>query len=75
MKSIQQCVSDYVSLNNTTKDALAKQVGIGRTSFFSKLRGTSEFTLGEAYRLAKQLGCTTDEIYLMTIEYQPPEPA
>ena len=67
MKSLQQFVSDYVEQNGTTKDALAKQVGIGRTSFFSKLRGSSEFSLAEAYRLSRQLGCTLDDLHAMTL--------
>lgn len=63
MKSVQQVVDDYVSDNHTTKEALAKEVEIGRTSFFSKLRGSSEFSLSEGYRLAKVLGYSLDDFY------------
>lgn len=66
MKTIQQAVSDYVSENNTTKDAMAKELGFGRSAFFMKLRGDSEFTLNEAYRMSRALGCTVDDIYAMT---------
>ena len=66
MKSVQEAVSDYVSDNNTTKEALAKELDFGRSAFFMKLRGDSEFTLPEAYRLSRVLGCTVDEFYEMT---------
>lgn len=66
MKTIQQAVSDYVADNDTTKDALAKELGFGRSAFFMKLRGDSEFTLGEAYRLSRTLGCSIDELHAMT---------
>lgn len=66
MKTMQQAVTDYVSENNTTKDALIEELGFGRSAFFMKLRGDSEFTLSEAYRVSRKLGCTVDEIYEMT---------
>ena len=65
MVSLQQFVNDYVETHNTTKESLAKQAKIGRTSFFSKIRGASEFTLSEAYRLATILGCSLDDLYEM----------
>lgn len=66
MKTIQQAVDDYVRDTGTTKEAIAKQAEIGRTSFFSKLRGSSEFSLSEGYRLSKILGCSLDDFYAMT---------
>ena len=66
MKTIQQAVSDYVADSNTTKEALAKELGFGRSAFFMKLRGDSEFTLSEAFRLSRTIGCTIDELYAMT---------
>lgn len=66
MKTIQEAVTDYVSENNTTKDALIEELGFGRSAFFMKMRGDSEFTLSEAYRVAKKIGCTVDELYEMT---------
>lgn len=67
MRTIQQAVSDHVSDRNTTKDAFAEEVGIGRSAFFMKLRGDTEFTLSEAYRMSRKLGCTVDEFYEMTL--------
>lgn len=66
MKTIHQAVSEYVADENTTKDALAKELGFSRSAFFMKLRGDSEFTLSEAYRLSRVIGCTVDDIYEMT---------
>lgn len=70
MKHVQQVVTDYVEENNTTKDALAAKLHFGRSAFFSKLRGASEFTLSEAYRLSRELGCTLDDFYAMTTAEQ-----
>ena len=66
MKSIQEAVSDYIASTNTTKDAFAKELGFKRSAFYMKLRGDSEFSLSEAYRLSRALGCTVDELYAMT---------
>ena len=45
MKTIQQAVTDYVSENNTTKDAFIEELGFGRSAFFMKMRGETELTL------------------------------
>lgn len=66
MKTVHEAVSDYVADSNTTKEALAKELGFGRSAFFMKLRGDSEFTLAEAYRLSRTLGCSIDDLYAMT---------
>ena len=66
MKTIQQAVSEYVADKSTTKDAMAKELGFSRSAFFMKLRGDSEFTLSEAYRLSRAIGCTVDDVYEMT---------
>ena len=66
MKTVQEAISDYVAEKNTTKDDLARSLGFGRSAFYMKLRGDSEFTLSEAHRLSKEIGCTVDELYEMT---------
>ena len=66
MKTIQEAVSDYVSEHNTTKDAFIEELHIGRSAFFMKMRGETELTISEAYRLSRKLGCTIDELYEMT---------
>ena len=65
-KTIQQAANEYAASEGMTKDALAKKLGFGRSAFFMKLRGDSEFSLGEAYRFAKTLGVSLDEFYAMT---------
>ena len=67
MVTLQEFVNEYVVNNNTTKEALAKSADIGRTSFFSKIRGASEFSLSEAYRLSSIIGCSIDDLYSMTL--------
>ena len=66
MKTVYEAVSDYVADNSTTKDAVAESLEIGRSTFFMKVRGASEFTLPEAYRLSRMLGCSIDDLYEMT---------
>ena len=63
---IQQAVNEYVKANHTTKEAFAERMGIGRSAFFMKMRGDSEFTLSEARRISLEIGCTMDEFYEMT---------
>lgn len=67
MQTIREYVNDYANDHNTTRDAIAAKAEIGRSSFYAKLRGASEFTLPEAYRLSKVIGCTIDELYSMTV--------
>ena len=64
--TIQEAVKDYVKSNHITKDAFAAEVGINRTTFFAKMRGASEFTITEAHRMSRVLGCTMDDFYEMT---------
>ena len=70
MKRVQQVVTDYVEANNMTKDAFASKLGFGRSAFFSKLRGSSEFTLTEAFLISRELGCTLDDFYAMATAEQ-----
>jgi DNA-binding XRE family transcriptional regulator len=65
MKNLQQTVTEYTKSTGITKDALAKKVGCGRTSFYMKLRGTSDLSLEEGYKLSRELGCTVDELCQM----------
>ena len=68
MKPVQEAVTDFVNEHDTTKEALASKLGFGRSAFFAKLRGANEFTLGEAYRVSRELGITLDEFYAMTVQ-------
>ena len=62
MDGIQKAVNEYTARTGVTKEALAEKLGIGRTSLFLKLRGTSEFSLSEAHKLAKELGISLDDL-------------
>lgn len=67
MKQVQHAVTDFAKANNTTKEELALKLGFKHTSFYNKLCGKSEYTLSEAYSLSRELGCTLDDFYSMTV--------
>jgi DNA-binding XRE family transcriptional regulator len=63
--NLQEKVGQYAKAKGTTKNAIADELGISRSSFFNKLRGSYEFSFGEAYRLSRILGVSLDDIYLL----------
>lgn len=67
MRQIQSAVTSFAKCNGLTKDELAEKLGFKRTSFYNKLCGKSEYTLSEAYSLSRELGCTLDDFYSMTV--------
>lgn len=66
MPTIKDAVDQYLGDNNMTKEVLAEELGMGRSALFNKLRGSNEFSLPEAYKLSRMLGCTLDDLYEMT---------
>lgn len=62
MDSIREWVAAYLERTGKTKVELAKDLGMSRTAFYSKMDGATEFTLSEAGNLAKLLGITTDQM-------------
>lgn len=62
MDSIREWVGAYLERANMTKVELAGRLGMSRTSFYSKMDGTTEFTLSEAGNLAAIIGITTDQL-------------
>lgn len=60
--TIGDFIDRYISDHTVTKDGLATAIGMPRTTFFSKLRGESEFSLSEGCALARELGVTVDEL-------------
>lgn len=66
--TLQEKVGQYVEANGTTRDAIADQLGISRSSFFNKLRGSYEFSLSEAFNMSRVLGVSLDEFYQMATE-------
>lgn len=66
--NLQEKVGQYTEANGITRDALADQLGISRSSFFNKLRGSFDFSLSEAYSFSRILGVSLDEFYDLTAE-------
>ena len=50
-----------------TRDALADSLGMSRSSFFNKVRGSYEFSLSEAYALSRILGVSLDELHELAV--------
>ena len=65
--TLQEKIAQYVESNGTTKESLADQLGISRSSFFNKLRGSYEFSLSEAFNLARILGISLDDFHKLTV--------
>lgn len=65
--TLQEKIAQYAELNGTTKESLADQLGISRSSFFNKLRGSYEFSLSEAFNLARILRISLDDFYKLTV--------
>lgn len=61
--NIADRIEDYITENNTTKDAVARSIGCSRTAFYQKLSGNSSFTLLEGYQLACLFGCQVSDFF------------
>lgn len=61
-KATQARVAAYCAVTGTTKDELARDLGMTRQTLHSKLTGETEFKLSEAVQLSKILGCDVDEL-------------
>lgn len=55
-------VDDYVNENNTTKVALAQQMGMSRSALYEKLDGKRRWLLDEAIELADLMGCELTDL-------------
>ena len=58
--TLQKKVGEYVEASGVTMGSVADTLGISRSSLFNKLRGASEFSLSEAFKLSRMLGMTLD---------------
>lgn len=58
---MDELIKAWCNDHHCTKDQLAETVGVGRTAFYTKLRGTSEWTLSEAAGMARELGISVDK--------------
>ena len=64
--NLQEKVGQYAEAKGTTRDAIADKIGMSRSSFFNKLRGSYEFSLSEAFKLSRILGIKLDDFYCLT---------
>lgn len=64
--NLQEKVGEYAEAKGTTREAIADKMGISRSSFFNKLRGSYEFSLSEAFKLSRILGVSLDDFYRLT---------
>lgn len=62
IRNINAHVSRYADTHGIKKEYIAEQIGIGRTTFYTKLRGYSDFNIFEARALADLIGITVDEL-------------
>lgn len=65
--NLSEKVGEYAEKNNETRDSIADKLGISRSSFFNKVRGSYEFSLSEAYKLSSLLGVSLDELHELTV--------
>lgn len=65
--NLSEKVNEYAEKNGVTRDALADRLGMSRSSFFNKVRGSYEFNLSEAYALSRILGISLDELHELTV--------
>lgn len=55
--TIYRAIAAKIVLQGMTGKEIANQMGISYSSFHNKMCGTTPFTLGEAIRLKRILGC------------------
>lgn len=61
--NIAKRLESYVAENNTTKEAVAQEIGCSRTALYQKVSGNSSFTLFEGYKLALLFGCQVSDFF------------
>lgn len=65
MDAIKANVEIFVDKHATTKDAVAKAIGISRSSLYDKLSGKRPWMLVEVMDLASYMGCTVNDLLSM----------
>lgn len=65
--NLSEKVNEYAKTNGVTRSALADSLGMSRSSFFNKVRGSYEFSLSEAYALSCILGVSLDELHELVV--------
>ena len=64
-EAIKANVDAWVIEHFTTKDAIARGIGISRSSLYDKLSGKRHWMLGEVIDLADHMGCTVNDLLTM----------
>ena len=64
MDSIKERIGAYIERTGETKAAMAERLHMSKTTFYSKCKGDTEFTLTEGGRLANLLGCSVDDLFV-----------
>lgn len=62
MDCIKERVGAYLMREGMTKKKLAQELDMSVVSLNSKLNGNTEFSVSEAIRLSKILGCSLSEL-------------
>ena len=62
LSNINEWVDDYVEDHGVKKSYIAEQIGMGRTTFYTKLRGESDFDIFEALAMAQLFNCSVDDL-------------
>lgn len=65
MEAIAANIDAYVRTSATTKDAIAKAIGISRSSLYDKLNGKRPWMLTEVIDLAGFMDCTVNDLLRM----------
>lgn len=64
MDSIKHRIAIWQMATGKSKDDLCEMLGMSRSALYAKLNGISDFTLTEARILAKQFGCSIDDLLI-----------
>lgn len=62
LENINCWVDAYCEKRNVKKEFIAESIDMGRTTFYVKLSGKTDFSVLEAYAMADLFGCNIDEL-------------
>ncbi len=62
MKSVKDCIKEYVKSNGITYATFAEKLGVSRSSLYEKMDDRSPWMIDEAVAMSELFGCTVDEL-------------
>lgn len=68
MDSIKERVGAYLAKTGRSRMELASDLHVSKTALYQKLNGQTDFSLDEARRLARTLGCSIDDLFVSPID-------